>query len=424
VDFDRLDTGMTRFSAGAVNVRTGNLGYFDDHEAHAGARAHHGERRMHRTLSTGRFRAILYPCVKRVSAVPTRSLSIVPKPPTAIAAEQRHPADDLKTPDEVDYFAMLSRAVARLDRDSYEARGAIYDRAREVLAKRLASATPPYSKDEVAKQQLALREAIRRIEFEDREDLDTIAVQHISGEETNGSNLDGGRIHSKRKRLFGRVAARLLIATLILGIGIGAYAYSTGSLDLTFLTRLLERVIGSAPVQRALLYERSATNPNAAGLDGTAIWQILPEGAGINPEAVLQVEVHIPERGLSLVMSMRREPSEAAAMSHLVEFRFLRSDQSPFAEIARVGGIAMTTAEHSRSEVVLGQPTKVMPGVFLFGLAADKGQREGNLRILRELTWMDIPISYQNGSQALLAIEKGAAGERVLNQFFSDPGQR
>jgi NTE family protein len=29
VDFDRLDTGMTRFSAGAVNVRTGNLVYFD-----------------------------------------------------------------------------------------------------------------------------------------------------------------------------------------------------------------------------------------------------------------------------------------------------------------------------------------------------------------------------------------------------------
>ena len=29
VDFDRLNAGMTRFSAGAVNVRTGNLVYFD-----------------------------------------------------------------------------------------------------------------------------------------------------------------------------------------------------------------------------------------------------------------------------------------------------------------------------------------------------------------------------------------------------------
>jgi NTE family protein len=29
VDFDRINAGMTRFSAGAVNVRTGNLVYFD-----------------------------------------------------------------------------------------------------------------------------------------------------------------------------------------------------------------------------------------------------------------------------------------------------------------------------------------------------------------------------------------------------------
>ena len=30
MDFDRLNDGMTRFSAGAVNVRTGNFVYFDN----------------------------------------------------------------------------------------------------------------------------------------------------------------------------------------------------------------------------------------------------------------------------------------------------------------------------------------------------------------------------------------------------------
>ena len=29
MDFDRINAGMTRFSAGAVNVRTGNFAYFD-----------------------------------------------------------------------------------------------------------------------------------------------------------------------------------------------------------------------------------------------------------------------------------------------------------------------------------------------------------------------------------------------------------
>src|SRR6476619_554198 len=46
VDFDRINAGMTRFSAGAVNVRTGNFVYFDpsthkktpDHVMASGAR--------------------------------------------------------------------------------------------------------------------------------------------------------------------------------------------------------------------------------------------------------------------------------------------------------------------------------------------------------------------------------------------------
>jgi hypothetical protein len=226
-------------------------------------------------------------CVKG-SVVPTRFPSIVREPTTAKTAEapavdgsalaklardllgaqempeqasasavtakrkaQPRPAGDLKTT-EVDYFAMLSRAVARLDRDSYEARGAVYDRAQEALAKRLASATPPFSKEEAAKQRLALGDAIRRIGFEDREDHYLLSIEQTPEQKTTaGTDLDDSRVDEnrvddsrvkpERKSLFGRVAAYLIFAALILGIGIGAYAYSTGSIDRAFLTSLLER---------------------------------------------------------------------------------------------------------------------------------------------------------------------------------------
>jgi hypothetical protein len=353
-----------------------------------------------------------------------RSPSIVPEPTTAQVAEKSHPGVDPKTP-AVDYFAMLSRAVARLDRDSYEARGAIYDRAQAVLDKRLASATSPFSKEEATKQRLALRDAIRRIEFEDRENHDVISLEQTGEQETTaGADLDAAsEIKPERRGVFGRVAVRLLFAALILGIGIGAYAYDTGKIEFPNLTNLIGRVIGSPSVQRASLYERGTTDAKARALNGTANWRIFSEGTGTNAQPVLQVDIQFPERGLSLVLSMRRETDDAAAMSHLIELRFLRPDHSPFAEITRVGGIAMTTAERSGSAVVMGQTTKVTLGVFLFGLYGGKTQREENLRILRELTWIEIPISYQDGSQALIAIEKGAAGERLINQFFGDPGQ-
>jgi hypothetical protein len=243
------------------------------------------------------------------------------------------------------------------------------------------------------------------------------AAQEIAAQ--NVAAVEQAKI--KRKSVLGRVAVRLLVAVLILGLGIGAYVYSTEAMDFSFLTGLVQRVIGSAQVERASLYERSATNAAAAPLQGTAKWQIVSEGSGANQQPVLHVDAKIPERDLSLAMSIRRESSEA--MSHLVELRFLRPDQSPCTQITRVSGLAMGTIERSRSEAVMGQTTTVTPGVFLFGLAPGKTEREENLRVMREFPWIEIPISYQNGTQATLAIEKGAAGERAMNQFFGEPAQ-
>jgi hypothetical protein len=76
---------------------------------------------------------------------------------------------DLRDLDEMasqaDYFAALSRAVAALERDSYAARGAIYDREQKALMRRLYSADPPISDDQIEEEQQAFREAVRRIEF-------------------------------------------------------------------------------------------------------------------------------------------------------------------------------------------------------------------------------------------------------------------
>ena len=48
---------------------------------------------------------------------------------------------------------------------------------------------------------------------------------------------------AKRRGVLGRVAAYLIFAILILGIGVGAYAYVAGQIELPSLTRLLERVL-------------------------------------------------------------------------------------------------------------------------------------------------------------------------------------
>src|SRR5262249_56120202 len=77
----------------------------------------------------------------------------------------------------VDHYTSLARAVGRLDRDSYEARGAIYDRALAALVKRLNAAEPPYAQADIDMELLAFREAVRRVEFGDLDGHDWLAQQ-------------------------------------------------------------------------------------------------------------------------------------------------------------------------------------------------------------------------------------------------------
>jgi hypothetical protein len=74
----------------------------------------------------------------------------------------------------VDHFTPLSRAVASIDRDAYAARFAIYDREHKALLRRLATAASPVSAADVAREEQAFRDAIRRIEFADEEHEPTL----------------------------------------------------------------------------------------------------------------------------------------------------------------------------------------------------------------------------------------------------------
>lgn len=66
-----------------------------------------------------------------------------------------------------DYYSLVKKAVARLDPDApIESRRAIYERARIAQLTNLRTISPPLSEPEIAHEQLALEEALRRVEAE------------------------------------------------------------------------------------------------------------------------------------------------------------------------------------------------------------------------------------------------------------------
>ena len=64
-----------------------------------------------------------------------------------------------------DYYSLLSRAVQGLDQSTSDARRALYDRVRTVMMEQLHSHQPTLS--DLVKQQLALEEAIKKVESEE-----------------------------------------------------------------------------------------------------------------------------------------------------------------------------------------------------------------------------------------------------------------
>jgi hypothetical protein len=65
-----------------------------------------------------------------------------------------------------DYYPLIARAVAGLDKNTGENRRALYERARSALVNQLRSVEPALDESDITRERLALEDAIRRLEAE------------------------------------------------------------------------------------------------------------------------------------------------------------------------------------------------------------------------------------------------------------------
>ena len=367
----------------------------------------------------------------------------------------------------VDYYTLLSRALESLERDAYEARGAIYDREHKALVKQLMSSSSPCSDADIAGEEQAFRDAIRRIEFPDgglqaprapqREPAE--AAWPASGrekaralrrefppapanepaarrrwdtayEETGGEPLgrqfefppestqedepswDGEE--RKSHSLIRLAAAYALVTAIVLGAGGLGYAYVIGAIDLTWLARWPGQA--AAPSERAILYQGGQSDRNGKPVEGKAIWRTRtePNGSAGKPDTVVTLDAEIPEQHIALTMTLSRVGDAGSGMSHLLELRFARPEELPFGGISRISSIGMRGAETDASESLFGTSINIAPGQFMFGLLGVEEVVRQNVQRLRTQNWLDFSIIFVNGPAATLTVEKGVSGQRAI----------
>ena len=154
---------------------------------------------------------------------------------------------------------------------------------------------------------------------------------------------------------------------------------------------------------------------------GSATWrtEMVSAAAGQPADLAVRADVEIPERHITVTVAIRRNTDQALSASHTVEIVFNLPADFPFGGISNVPGILMKQAEQTRGAPLAGLAVKVTSGFFLVGLSAVDSEMQRNLDLLRERSWFDIPIVYNNGRRAILAIEKGTPGERAFADAFS-----
>ncbi|HEX2255290.1 MAG TPA: hypothetical protein VHG92_01085, partial [Afifellaceae bacterium] len=77
-------------------------------------------------------------------------------------------------------------------------------------------------------------------------------------------------------------------------------------------------------------------------------------------------------------------------------------------------------SEQARGQALAGAAVPVTERLFWIALSDDPDQVGRNISLLRDGSWFDMPIMFEDGQRALLTFEKGIPGDRVFETVLAE----
>ena len=188
---------------------------------------------------------------------------------------------------------------------------------------------------------------------------------------------------------------------------------------------LASRASADSTPQKVVLYEGNPRDGVSKSYVGSAVWrtEVVSSGPGQKPDIAARADIEIPAQNISMHWLLRRNDGRQLPASHKIEIVFTLPPDFPHRSIANVPGILMKPGETTRGVPLGGIAVKVMTNSFLIGLSSVDADMQRNNELLKEQSWIDIPVVYGDGKRAIIAVEKGAPGERAFNDAFAAWGQ-
>jgi hypothetical protein len=177
--------------------------------------------------------------------------------------------------------------------------------------------------------------------------------------------------------------------------------------------------------EKMFLYEERIGQTAPTAVDGSVSWSLQrePGANGSPPEPVVQGRISIPGRGMTALMTFKRNTDPSLPASHLIEIVFSVPPDFEGGAIDSVQRIAMKQTEQDRGNALIAVPAKITDDFHMIALNDFPDARATNLDLMRTRNWIDIPLAYRNGRRALLTLQKGPEGEKAFNEAIREWGQ-
>jgi hypothetical protein len=239
----------------------------------------------------------------------------------------------------------------------------------------------------------------------------------------------GGSAETGRWRVQVAIGAAAIAVLLLFGWRGYVFIHDMPTVEQTVQQRdtppkVVERQPPSTPQlvpQRVVLYDEDPSDPKGKQYVGSAIWRTeqIKASGGQNADIAVRADIEIPDRKFKMTMSFRRNTDTSLPASHTAELTFILPPDFTGGGVGNVPGLLMKSNEQARGTPLAGLAVKVTDGFFVVGLSNVDPDRQRNLQLLKERSWFDVPLVYDNQRRAIIAIEKGTSGERAFNEAFA-----
>ncbi|WP_439497936.1 histidine kinase [Bosea sp. (in: a-proteobacteria)] len=172
-----------------------------------------------------------------------------------------------------------------------------------------------------------------------------------------------------------------------------------------------------AVAQRAILYTEVPENPQQPqAVNGRVFWRLDSESAGQGRpvETIVRATIEVPDAGLSLDFTIRRNTDSAFPASHIIGLRFTRTGDATTDAIREVGVPQFKADENERGAPLSAISSALGDNLFVSALSNNPVEIDRNIDLMQNRNWVDIPVRFASGRRGIITFEKGVSGNQTL----------